>query len=267
MKIATRLTVISIVTAMLVSCASGTPDCADSQVKKKLSEIAENYLSRYATSPSAHESMPQAVKDRIAFEFRSIRTTEHDKDADTYQCTSLMTVELDGGAGGKWQRSLDYAVYTVEDKDSSFEVDYDKMALFALTDAADKLHAIIQAPIKRQEELQKWEKELQAIRNAGGTGTDVEKMRMDFVRNVGGEPPAATEEQKQLAIEAMLKMYDPQRQYENVPEEVLRQVRERVTRELAEHPQYNMYGQPITVWDLTGQTEGQQEERAGESTD
>lgn len=258
MSNAGRLAAACLLATALAGCASGTPGCDDRAVKEKLTEIARAYLNKQATYQWAHESLAQAMEDRIAFDFRTIRVTDRDKDIDAYQCSAELTAEVDGGKGGRWQKEFNYVVYSVEDADADFGVDYEEAGLYDLRAAAEKLNAIIWAPIQQQQKIEAAQKELQETRNAGGTGTNDEKMRIEFVRNAGGEPPAATEEQKRLAIEAMLKMYDPQRYYESVPEDVLKQVRERTARELAERPQYNMYGQPITVEELTGQAEAQE---------
>lgn len=266
MRKTARLVAVSLLATMLAACASGTPGCDDRAVKERLSEIARAYLNKQATYQWAHESLAQAMENRVALDFRTIRVTDRDKDVDAYQCSAELMVEVDGGKGGRWQKAFHYVVYSVEDADADFGVDYEEPGLYDLRAAAEKLNAIIWAPIQQQQKIDDAQKELQEIRNAGGTGTDAEEMRIEFVRNAGGEPPAATDGQKRLAIEAMLKMYDPQRQYENVPEDVLRQVRERATRELAERPIYNMYGQPITVDELTGQAEVQPEQSGGESS-
>ena len=259
MRSVVRLVVASVtVTMLLAACASGTPECDARPVKAKLSEIARNYLKKQATYQWAHESLAQVMEDRVAFEFRAIRMTDRDKEVDTYQCSAELTAEVDGGKEGRWKRDFVYAVYKLEDADEDFGVEYDERGLYGLGAAAEKLNAIIWAPIQKKQKLDNAQKELQKVRDAGGVGTDTEKMHMDFVRNAGGEPPAVSAEQKRLAIQAMLKMNNPQRYYENVPADVLKQIRERVTRELAEHPLYNAYGEAITVEDLTEQNEGQE---------
>lgn len=211
----------------LASCAGGTPECGSGDVKDNLKSIAEDRLAQLANTETAKvlTSFPGAVHDRVSYEFTSIRTVAHDEDVDTYQCSSTLRVALDGGKNGNWEGGFDYAVYGVKNGDSDFEVEYDPANLANLGWAAGKIHEELVWEFNRERQVRDWSKELQVARDAGGAWSMTEQELVGFIRNKKGEIPDVTPEQRQKAIESMLKLEDPSQVFKNVPEDVLAEVR------------------------------------------
>lgn len=226
LKTGLRVAVIG-ATLGLVACAGGTPKCGASEVQDNLKSIAEERLAELASTEGTLPGLAEAIRDRVSYAFTSIRTVEHDESADTYQCASLLSVMLDGGKNGKWELGFEYTVYSVEEADSDYEVDYDPLKLVGLGEAAGKINQEMVWEGNRETEVRDWSERLQRARDGGAAWSEYEEELVTFIRKKGGEIPDVTPAQRKKSIEERIILDDPMEGFVNPPEDVVAEIRSR----------------------------------------
>lgn len=210
-------------TLLLAACAGGTPECGSSKAKADLREVADQRIAQEVGAIREHplvtsDEFATAVKDRLSFAFKSIRTLSHDEDTDTYQCASVLSVTVDGKVQS--EQDFEYDIYSVEDPDRDYEIRYDASSLSPLAYGAGRIGQEVAVTAEVKDVQPRYEAEIKKVRDSGRAGTQRERELISFLKQGGIEVPPATEEQRRLAIEEMRKMDYPGNVYSDVPQEV-----------------------------------------------
>lgn len=135
-----KMSVLLLALLNVTACTTGTPDCGSSEVKADLNELAEQRIANAINNemqlaPSDREKVAAAVKDRLTYAFSAIRKTDHDESTDTYQCSSTLTANVEG-AGRNWEHEFVYEVFSVEDENANYQLNYDPAGLGPVAYAA-----------------------------------------------------------------------------------------------------------------------------------
>lgn len=115
---------IVLASALLAGCAGGTPDCGATDTLEVLDRAIKMEVERYAPQArggNAEEFM--GIAD--TYEITSIRTLDYDKEVDSYQCDALITYIYRGR-----ERSADFEYRVDSDQvDGNVLVEYQKKML------------------------------------------------------------------------------------------------------------------------------------------
>ncbi len=213
----------------LASCAGGTPKCASGDVKENLNQIAENRLAKLidanAKIAAILPGFSDEIRKRVSYQFHSFRIDKHDESADTYQCTSTLSVSLDNGESGNWEAPFHYMVYGVEGGSSDFEVEYEEGELDGLAEAGRKIGADLLAESQRKYDIERLVERLQKARDGGAAWSDYEKTIVDEIHNKKGEVPEVTPQQRAKSIEERVRLDDdPLQAFVNPPADVVAEI-------------------------------------------
>lgn len=116
---------------LLLSACTGTPACGDSDALELLDTIIEETFQDNAYGRKA--------RPMIDYTVRGIRTLGHDDDVDSYQCAATLELRPKDGRSNKTvEQAFEYDIYSVEDEQGDFEIQYDdgiKRAVVSATTA------------------------------------------------------------------------------------------------------------------------------------
>lgn len=120
-----KATATALLASILISgCGGGTPDCADSDTLAVLDEAIKNEVAKFA----AHTRLStpeQFLEIGESYSISSIRTLEHDRTVDSYQCDARVTYQLKGR-----EQSVDFSYRVDTDQsDGKVLVQYQKKML------------------------------------------------------------------------------------------------------------------------------------------
>lgn len=217
---------------ILTACSGGTPECGSSAIKADLNELAEarivKALNHEMNIPQliSREELEAAIKERLSYDFKSIRITTRDEATDTFQCASTLVVTVKG-MDRSWDHAFDYEIYSVEDADSDYEMAYEEGALIPLYFGASAVLQQIAIAADNKTNGPLVLQELQEVRDAGQAGTQREREILEALGQRGLEAPPVTEKQKGLALEEMQKLEYPGIVYADVPQEIIDQAEAR----------------------------------------
>lgn len=119
-----RFTSILAISGLLTGCSSGTPGCADSDTLAVIDEAIKNEVAKYAAHTRL-STQQQFLEIGESYKISSIRTLEHDKTVDSYQCDARVTYQLKGR-----EQSADFSYRVDTDQsDGNVLVQYQKKML------------------------------------------------------------------------------------------------------------------------------------------
>lgn len=224
---------------VLTACSGGTPECGSTAIKADLQELAEarvvKAINQELNIPplNSREELEAAIKERLSYDFKSIRVAGRDEATDTFKCDSTLVVAIKG-TDRTWEQAFPYEVYSIEDADSDYEMAYEEGALRPLWFGASAVLQQIAMAAENKVTGPAVLQELQDVRNAGRAGTQREREILESLVQRGMEAPAVTEAQRQLALDEMQKLEYPGLVYADVPQQILDQAEARQAQALEE---------------------------------
>ncbi|MGH8054885.1 MAG: hypothetical protein ACREP4_13300 [Stenotrophomonas sp.] len=114
-------------TGLLAGC-SGTPDCGSADTLSLLDEIIEE---RFADS-----LLGKQTRSKVDYRVRNIRMLDHDRSIDAYQCLATFEITPVGESEKIASEDVEFDVYTVQDDEADFEIQYDEGISKAIVIAA-----------------------------------------------------------------------------------------------------------------------------------
>lgn len=113
---------------LALSSCSDTPDCGSGDARHLLGEIIEEAFEKSAYG--------RQLRPLVDYRIRAIRTVNHQKNVDVYECAATLEITSAQGDGKSIETEFEYDVYSVQDDDADFEISFDDGIDKAITRAA-----------------------------------------------------------------------------------------------------------------------------------
>lgn len=117
---------------LALSSCSDTPDCGSGDARHLLSEIIEEAFEKSAYG--------RQLRPLVDYRIRAIRTVNHQKNVDVYECAATLEITSAQGDGNpiefEFEFEFEFDVYSAQDDDADFEISFDDGIDKAITRAA-----------------------------------------------------------------------------------------------------------------------------------